>query len=237
MRSDMENAMSSVPEQRPRRSVLREITADDLEDLDTVALLHVQLLDFGPMSALGFRFVRDVCYRMLLADGVLRLALYEVDGQPAGFVAYTSQSVQFHRVSLRKHWPAAGWAAVRAIIEDPRRLHGLLRTLRVLRSRRTHQDEERDPLGEVVCLAARPEYLNSRFVRQTGLRVSEELELYALDCLRRLGVDRARMIVDADNKRALLLHHRLGGRFERSELGGAPQLEVWFDLTGHSSVE
>jgi hypothetical protein len=226
----MEDAMSDAPE-RAQRSVLREITAEDVEDLDTVARLHLQLLDFGPMSALGLRFVRDVCYRMLLADGVLRLALCEVEGEPAGFVAYTSQSVQFHRVSLGRHWFAAGWAALRAIIEDPRRIHGLLRTLRVLRSRRAHQERECDPLGEVVCLAARPEYLSARFVRQTGVRVSEELELYALDCLRRLGVARVRMIVDADNKSALLLHHRLGGRFERSELGGAPQLEVWFDLT------
>jgi hypothetical protein len=229
MPSGTEDARSNAPE-RARPSVLREITAEDVEDLDTVARLHLQLLDFGPMSALGLRFVRDVCYRMLLADGVLRLALCEVEGQPAGFVAYTSQSVQFHRVSLRRHWFAAGWAALRAIIENPRRVHGLLRTLRVLRSRRGHQDRECDPLGEVVCLAARPEYLTARSVREAGVRVSEELELYALDRLRRLGVERVRMIVDADNKRALFLHHRLGGRFERSELGGAPQLEVWFEL-------
>jgi hypothetical protein len=229
-----EHAMPDVSGHGPR-SVLREITAEDVEGLDTVARLHLQLLDFGPMSALGLRFVRDVCYRMLLADGVLRLALCEVEGQPAGFVAYTSQSVQFHRVSLRRHWFAAARAALRAIVEDPSRIAGLIRTLRVLRSRRAHQERERDPLGEVVCLAARPEYLTPRFVRQTGVRVSEELELYALDCLRRLRVPRVRMIVDADNKRALFLHHRLGGRFERSELGGAPQLEVWFDLTNESS--
>lgn len=229
----MENVMSDVQEGR-QRSILREITAEDLDGLDIVARLHLELLDFGPMSALGLRFVRDVCYRMLLADGVLRLALCEVEGQPAGFVAYTSQSVQFHRVSLRRHWIAAGWAALRAIVSDPRRIPGLVRTLRVLRSRRAHQERERDPLGEVVCLAARPEYLTGRFVRQTGVRVSEELELYALERLRRLQVPRVRMIVDADNKRALFLHHRLGGRFERSELGGAPQLEVWFELNGSS---
>jgi len=209
-------------------SRIREIMAGDVADLDAVARMHLELLDFGPMSALGLRFVRDICYQMLLADGVLRLALYEVHGRPAGFVAYTSRSVRFHRVSLNKHWPRVGLAAARAIAHDPRRIKGLLRSLRVVRSRREHQ--ERDPLGEVVVLAAKPEFLHPRFARRSGVRVSEELEKYALDRLRGLGVSRVRMIVDVDNKPALLLHHRLGGRFERSELGGAPQLQVWFDL-------
>jgi hypothetical protein len=43
-------------------------------------------------------------------------------------------------------------------------------------------------------------------------------------------VPRVRMFVDTDNRAALVLHHRLGAQFKRSELGGAPQLLVWFDL-------
>jgi ribosomal protein S18 acetylase RimI-like enzyme len=187
-------------------------------------------MDFGPMAALGFRFVRNICYEMLLADGVLRLALYEVDDEPAGFVAYTARSVGFHRVALRKHWPRVVWGLITAIASDPRRALRLVRALRVVGSRRTHLAHERDPLGEVLCLAVRRRFLGSRFVRQTGVKVSEELELHALKRLRETGVPRVRMFVDTDNRAALVLHHRLGARFERSELGGAPQLLVWFDL-------
>ena len=39
-----------------------------------------------------------------------------------------------------------------------------------------------------------------------------------------------RMLVQAENKAVLLLYHLLGARFEPYELGGEPQVQVWFEL-------
>ena len=62
--------MSDVQEGR-RRSILREITAEDIDGLDIVARLHLELLDFGPMSALGTRPVFGVAWAADSAEAAL----------------------------------------------------------------------------------------------------------------------------------------------------------------------
>ena len=210
---------------------LREISADDREGLDAITTLHMELLDYGPMAGLGADFVREVCYRAHMHEGVLRVALAEVDGVPAGFVATTAYSLSFHRSGLRKHAVLAGWETLKAIAKDPRRLVKLVRALRVLGSRRGEQDRDDSVAeGEVVCIAVRPQYLNPKFQRTTGVRLSESLVRRAAHYLRRAGIGRMRMLVDADNKPVLMLYHLLGAHFENCTLGGTPTVEVVFDL-------
>lgn len=210
---------------------LVEVAPTDAASLDAVSDLHMELLGFGPMAGLGWRFVRDVCYVSHVEDGMLRVALATVDGAPAGFVAYTSHSIGFHRSGLKKHWLRAGTVLLGSLIADPRRLGKLLRALRVLVSRRGETALGEDPLGEVVCVAVRKQYLAPAFVRQSGVRLSERLIRYAQEQLGRLGVSRMRMIVDADNKPVLMLYHLMGAHFEPYEQAGEPRVHVWFDIS------
>jgi ribosomal protein S18 acetylase RimI-like enzyme len=210
---------------------LLEVAPTDAASLDAVSDLHMELLGFGPMAGLGWRFVRDVCYATHVEDGMLRVALATVDGAPAGFVAYTSHSISFHRSGLKKHWLRAGTVLAASLIADPRRLWKLLRALRVLASRRGETALGEDPLGEVVCVAVRKQYLAPAFVRQAGVRLSERLIRYAQEQLGRLGVSRMRMIVDADNKPVLMLYHLMGAHFEPYEQAGEPRVHVWFDVS------
>lgn len=215
---------------------LREIEIDNKQDLATIARLHMELLDFGPMAGLGAFFIREICYRIQLQDGLLRVALYEVDHQPAGFVAYTPRSITFHRSSLSNHWVYVGAVLTLSILRDPRRLLRLLRAVRVVFSRRAEQELEQDPLGEVVCIGVRPAFLTPAFVRRSGLRIGEELVRHAASYLQRAGIRKMRMIVDADNKVALFFYHRLGARLEPYEQAGEPQVHVWFDLHHHFAL-
>jgi ribosomal protein S18 acetylase RimI-like enzyme len=209
---------------------LREVRADDRRALDAVADLHMELLDYGPMAGLGRGFVRDICYEAHLNDKLLHVALASVEGEPAGFVAYTSLSIGFHRSGLRRHWFRAAVALARALVARPRRLLKLARALRVLWSRRGETVLGADPLGEVVCIAVRQQYLAPAFVRRAGVRLSEHLVRYAQQQLAASGVRRMRMIVDADNKPVLMLYHLMGAHFEPYEQAGEPRVHVWFDL-------
>ncbi len=214
---------------KPQAS-LREILPGDQQGLDTIAALHMELLNFGPMAALGARFIRDVCYRPHIEEELFRTALYEVDGEAAGFVAYTAKSISFHRESLGRHALQSTWILVSSILEDPSRLGGLARATRVVASRRGELKLGRDPMGEVVCIAVRPKFLAPKFVRRTGLRISEALIRHAAAYLQRSGVPTMRMVVDVENKPVMFLYHRLGARFEDYSQGGAKVTHVWFDL-------
>ncbi len=209
---------------------LREISVEGRDDLDRIAEMHMELLDFGPMAGLGRRFIRDACYAMHMRDGLLHVTMCEVDGQPAGFVAFTDRSLSFHRQSLASHWLRTAWILLLCVLEDPRRLRALIRAVRVVFSRRGEKRLGQDPMGEVVCVAARPAYLTAKFTRQTGLRLSEELITHAARRLRDMGVREMRMLVDADNRAVLMLYHRLGARFEPYQQAGEPMVHVWFEL-------
>jgi ribosomal protein S18 acetylase RimI-like enzyme len=182
------------------------------------------------MAALGNRFIREVCYRVLLESGVLRAMLLEVDGEPAGFVAFTGNSYGFHRDGMRKHRLRVAIEFARAAFGTKHGLRSALRAVRWVLSRRG--EHAADPLsgGEVVCVAVRPRYLRKEYAFGSNLRASEYLVDYAARELGRHGVRRMRMVVQAENKAVLLLYHCLGARFEPYELGGEPQVQVWFEL-------
>lgn len=214
----------------PDGLVLREVAVDDFRAVDTVADLHMELLGFGPMAGLGWRFVRNACYAPLLESGTLRVVLAQVDGAPAGFIAFTPQSIGFHRNGLSRHWMRAGFEVLRAIVTAPQRAMKVLRALRVLLSRRAEIALGTDPLGEVVCVAVRKEFLAPAFVRRSGLRLSETLIRHASAELARAGARQMRMIVDADNRPVLMLYHLMGAKFEPYAQAGEPKVHVWFDL-------
>jgi len=207
-----------------------EILPTDEAGLNAIAELHMELLDYGPMAGLGGRFVREVCYRAHMHEGVLRVMLARVDGVPAGFVAVTPYSLNFHRSGLKQHAVLAGWETMVSIASRPSRLKALLRALRVLGSRRHEVERKEEVLGEVVCIAVRPQFLTGKFQRESGLRLSQLLVQRSAEYLRRAGVDDMRMLVDADNKPVLMLYHLMGAHFKGYELGGEPMVEVWFDL-------
>ena len=222
---------------------LSEISYTDVASMNAVAEMHIRLLGFGPMAGLGRRFIKDACYANNMRDGQLNVAIYDIDDNHAGFVAYTDKSASFHRSSLSKHWLRTAGTLMLSLLEDPRRLAALWRALAVVGSRRAELDVlGDDAVGEVVCIAVEPEYLKNEFKLASGLRASGELVIYAARKLKESGIEQMRMLVDADNKAVLFLYRSLGARFEKYEQAGEPMVQVWFDvdalISGHNlSVE
>lgn len=217
---------------KERCMTARCVSPQSSRDLAIIGSLHMELLDYGPMAGLGETFIREAIYRQHLEAGSIAVVLYEVDGIPAGFAAYTDSSMSFHRGVLPRRWLQTGAVLIRALLERPGRIVNLLRALRVVRSRRREVQLplRADERGEVVCVAVRREFLQAKFVRATGRRPSEDLIRFAAARLREQGMRRMRMLVDADNREVLLLYHLLGARFEPYEQAGEPMVQVWFDL-------
>jgi len=212
------------------RFEIREVDPSKRADAALVARLHMQLLDFGPMAGLGEVFLRDFCYTVLIREGLLRAAVYDVDGQAAGFIAYTDRSITFHRDALHKYPFRVGWVLMRSIALDARMFTKIVRALRVIHSRSRETRIGTDPLAEVVAIGVLPEYRSPKFMRRTGRKISEELILHAARWFRERGLERMRLVVDADNLQTVLFYHGLGARVEPCEQAGVPVIHVWFDL-------
>jgi len=229
-RSDAQGGLREKP-----RHGIREVDPENRRQLAAVANLHMRLFhDMGPVAQLGELFVREFCYAGLIRDGLIRAAIYEVDGEPAGMVAYTDRSIGFHRSALRRHWLYVGWLVLLSVIRSPRIAFRLPRAFKVMFSRRHEQHVlGEDPMAEVLAVGVLPEYRRPEFVRRTGLCISDELQDHVFNFFRHAGLSQVRLVADADNMAALLYWHRAGGgRFEPYVLGGKPSVQIWLDLTG-----
>lgn len=212
----------------PRVSI-RDLGPDDDAGLRAVAALHEELMSFGPLAALGADFLRTVCYRAPMRGGLLSVALAEVDGVPAGFLAWTAESDRFHAEAVRSNLGVAAAQGARALLRDPRRLRAVPRILRVMRSR-VDDGEDRGSYGEVIGLVARPEFVTPAFRRRTRTWISRDLVAHAAAALHGGGRTQLRMFVAAENTRALLLYQVLGAEFAPVEHGGEPTVAVTFVL-------
>lgn len=209
---------------------MRQVVPSDEEGLDIITALHIERLSFGPMAQFGDKFIREICYAAPLRDGLVHLAIAEVDGQPAGFVGYADDGELFHSSLIRHYFLKAGWLAGLSLLQQPRRLLRLPRALRVVRSRTEMPKEFSSVQAELIVIGARADFLKPAFVQRTGLRVSYLMLEHAFDHFRQRGVKRIRLVTDADNRPVLFLYQSLGARFTPCIYGGVPSMLVMIDL-------
>jgi len=196
-----------------------------------ITRLHMELLAHGPMARLGFHFMHRFCYTRLFEAGLLRAVLARVDDEAVGFLSYTEKSITFHRDAISKHLPAVVAALVVSILREPKVLLRIPKAVWLMFDRRGELALGEEPLGEVVSIGAKAEFLKPRFVRETGVVLSEDMLRHAADDLRRLGATRLRMVVEAHNRPALFFYSRLGAKLEPYAHHGTAMTHVWFDLT------
>jgi ribosomal protein S18 acetylase RimI-like enzyme len=209
---------------------IRQVTPTDAQGLDIIAALHMELLPFGPMTKFGQRLIRDICYAAPLRKGLVKLAIAEVDGQPAGFIGYSDNSELFYHSLIRGNLLQASWVMMFSLLQRPRRILGVPRALQVMLSRNNLLQEFEKLRQEVIVFAVRPEFLTPAFVRRTGLRVGAQLINHAFDYFRRNGVKQVRMIVDASNRPVLFFYSSLGANFIPCIYGGVPSMLVVVDI-------
>lgn len=207
----------------------KKIEWHDTVGLQKIADLHMELLHFGTFAQLGKEFVRDICYKVNMKEGLMKAELCEISGTAAGFVAYVGDSFKFHSISLAHNLFTVSAALFRSILQDPSRIGKLYRIARLMLSRRSEVADDAWPMGEVICIAAKPEFLTFKFIKQHKEKISKSLVEHALQDLKEMQVYKVRMIVDEDNKAPLFLYHSMGARFEKHKMGGESKMVAIFE--------
>ena len=209
---------------------LRRVEPGSDQDAKILKQMHLQLLSWGPISKLGGLLLERFIYSRLVRDGLIKAAIYEVNGKPAGFVAFTTRSLMFHRDIIRRHWPTFTYLIFLSFVRNPLVFPRLAKAFRLMRSRRSEKCLFEDPLGEILAIGVLPEFGSTPFIRESGLRVSYELFDHVVAYLKSQKISKMRLVVDDFNRPALLFYHGLGGRFEPYFRAGDAMVQIWFDL-------
>lgn len=205
--------------------VVRDADPASEADLEALAALHEETLSFGPVAQLGRRFLREVCYRALLLDGLMEAAIAEVDGKPAGFIAFTTRSITFHRTGLKRHWFLSGMVLAASIVQQPSLATRVPPVLRLMSSRRAEKQREADPLAELTAIGVKEEYRGAIRVDRTVRRVADELVKHAAARFASAGFTSFRAVVDSDNRATLLFYGGFGAASEPCDRGGRPSVQ------------
>lgn len=226
--TDQSRAAVPTPTSVGAAFCIRQVQPADSKGIELTTELHMELLSFGPMAQFGDKVIRETIYAPAVAANLLEVAIAEVDGRAAGFIAYTTKPHDFHTKLLQQSFLKAAWVLSLSLLTHPGRMRHLPRAFQVIFSRNALPNTVAEANTEVVCFGVRPEYLTPAFVRQTGLRVGVLLLEHAFDSFRQNGFHDTRMIVDADNPRALLFYQSLGAELTPCTFSGVPSYVVHF---------
>lgn len=209
--------------------MLADANPEESEDVEAISRLHNRLIEWG-MAGLGLDFLRKIVYSLLLRDGLIRAALYRVNGEPVGFVTYTTNAITFHRTALKRYWARVAFVLAKSLVKTPGILLRLTKVLRIVCSRRSETTILRDPLAEILAIGVLPEYSSNISVQHVGKHVPTELVRHAAQYFQRMGFSKIRLVVDRFNMPAILFYSSLGGRFEPYSWGSDPMYQVWLDV-------
>jgi ribosomal protein S18 acetylase RimI-like enzyme len=215
-----------VPEHR-----LYDVDPGSEADVAAAAKLHRELFaDIGLIAQLGDRLLRKFCYSVLVRDGLMGAAVFEVDGQPAGLAAYTLDSKAVHQAVTRRYLGLVLRESLVSLLLEPRILRGFPAAGRLLLERRHERIEGDAPVAEMLAIGVLPPYRAPAFVRRTGLRIADRLLARALTYFRQAGVREARGVVLAGNLPALAFFRMRASRIEPFPGAVKPSYQMWFDV-------
>jgi len=210
---------------------LRDVVPSDPESVAWAARLHLELFsDIGFIAQLGERILRRFCYTVLVRDGLMKATVFEVDGQPAGLAAYTTDSKALHAAPSKRYLGLVIRETLMSVMLDPRIVLGFPGAVRLLLERGAERTEGPQPVAEFMALGVLPQYRTPEFVRRTGLRPGDLLLDHALAHFRKAGIREARGIVLADNRPALMFFRMRASRVEPFPNAVKPSYQVWFDV-------
>ena len=166
--------------------------------------LQAQLISRGTVALLGQRFMERFYYRFLPSDGSIFGYVAYVDDKPAGLIVATSDTAGFMKKVVCRHWPSLMWILTTSVVLNPFRWRDAYLGWRLLRNR--PEITTTGQTGEILTIGVLPEYRDSDFVGQSGIRIGADFLDRALADFRARGVRQLRVCIEADNKEVKLFY-------------------------------
>lgn len=216
---------------QPNRYNLKPFHSEAPPSVQDAAFLHAQLLPYSPVVKLGNAFMQKFYYRFLPAENLIFGCIAYVRDEPAGFVSISDDAGGFMPKALRRHAPLVIFTILCSVLASPKRISNVWEAWRIMRSR-SHSSGVEDCNAEILSIGVLPKYRSKEFVRETGLRIAQDLMDYALAKLEERGAQAVRAIVDIDNAKARAYYEKNGWRPGHPHVPGwrKPSMEYIFAM-------
>lgn len=178
----------------------------DPELSNDVYELHSELT--SPVVWLGRRFARDFFYGALVQEGMVHCLVYRHEGETAGFLSYTENANGLFREGLKRRFFQLASILAVELVTRPTVLRDILFCMRNL----SHAPSElgSDVPAEFLTFVVREKYRTPEFLKETGIRVANELFAEGVRDLRARDVKKVKSSIKTDRLLAHVFHQHQG---------------------------
>ena len=162
-------------------------------DAMVIARMHADYIDTGFLRTLGVGFLRHLYAEMIAYDGATVLVATDPYG-PVAFVAGVDRVGSFYKRFLRRRGARAGVSGLRGLARPT--------AWRKVWETATYDGEHHDTASELLSMAVSTPY------RRRGL--GADLARSLLERLSNRGIDTVKVVVGADNPKAIGLYESVG---------------------------
>ena len=181
-----------------------------------LVLMHTAMMPNSLPVLLGREFLKKFYYAILPREGYIQGVVAYIDGEPAGFQVFTTDSDGFMSAAASRHMPELIRILTPEVVRSPRRIQYLINAWQLTRSR----GPSATPIAEFMSLGVRELYRTHEFKEHTGIRVAHDLHKYTFEEMVRCGVIEARTIIDDDNRRSREYHEKTGWKLYATDIPG-----------------
>ncbi len=196
------------------------LNPENQQDVGDVAELYEKHLADSPVVLLGPWFLREFYYSSLVAEGLVGVLFYRVNGRVAAFLSYTRRPGDFIGLGARRRPLRLCWTMLKSVVMRPRLIRSILEAARYV-SRRGGDSGRLfgEGLAEALSLVVPPEH--QKLVPPGGKsRLTFRLVEALAEHLRKEGVTRVLYPVEPRNVSSCLLFNSLGCDMEKSVYAG-----------------
>ncbi len=192
------------------RLIIIQLDYNNIEHRKAAANLHTKLLENSYLSMLGYDFLVDYYYKLLIKNEIIDCLLCVSNNKYIGFAGFTKFPFSFMTIGFKKYLFQFSIFFIKKIFIKPKIIILLIKIVKESISRKFSK-KSTNSLSEFLSLGVLSEHSNEKDII-TGLSASRLLITNVVNKCKNDGIKDMRMVIKNKNIKSLSVFKSFGGK-------------------------
>ena len=190
--------------------IITHLDYNNIEHRKAAANLHIKLLPDSYLSMLGYDFLVDYYYKLLIKSEIINCLLCASNNKYVGFVVYTKFPFSFMTIGFKKYFFQFSIFFLKEIFIKPKIIILLIKIVKESISRKFSK-KSTNSSSELLSFGVLSEHSNENDII-TGLPASRLLISNVIKNCKKEGIKDMRMVIKSKNIKSLSVLKSFGGK-------------------------
>ena len=190
--------------------IIKELDYNNIEDRKAASIMHAKLLKDSYLSMLGYDFLVDYYYNLLIKNEIINCLLCVNNNKYIGFAGFTKFPFSFMTMGLKKNFFTFLIFFIKKMLTKPKIIIVVFKIITESIIRKFSKKSTKS-LSEFLSLGVLSEHSDEKDV-STGLSASRLLITSVIDKCKNNGLNDMRMVIKKKNIKSLSVFKTFGGK-------------------------